>query len=729
MTIAAPSMLHILQAGPGTTLQDGGRHGYLRYGVTPAGPMDRLAFDTANRACDNAPGSTAIEIGLGGLEIRVEENPLSVAVAGGDFAVTLDGKRVPPAVLLWLEPGSVLRIAAGTAGAWCYLAFAGALQVPPMLGSTATHTRSGFGGIEGRALAAGDRLAVSEPRMLAPGVLEAPWLDRPCDVIRVILGPQDDYFAADQIRAFLDGPWSLSARGDRMAYFLEGPRLSHAQGFNIVSDGVAMGSIQVPGDGQPLVLMADRQPTGGYPKIATVIGADLGRLAQGRPGSRFRFQVVSVGEAVAARRAEWAQVEAGVTVTPLIRREFSPGFLLGVDLSGGDAQDATATPAAGKLKAAERLEVLFDDAAFTREGQGASGLLIAHGRVEGRLVYAATREGALTIAAIGAITRMVQRAQAEAAPVVLLFDGFGLKDSDDLAPMLALQTALSGRRAPYLAAVMGPCVGLDALLAARADFLVITEDRGFLALGGPDAVRRVTNEVLTGEEIGGAALHASVTGLAQSAPHDVAALLWLRHLLEMLPDAQAVGCADAIGRREPGLETLVPWEPTAVYDIRSLLERIADAGDFLELLPDHAPNLVTGLARFGGRTAAIVANQPAVMGGVLDAAALAKAARFAARCGRLGMPILSVIDTPGLLPGAEQERAGSLGHAAALALAPAVTLVTRNAMGAAALLMGLGQGTAYRWPSARHAVFGTEIPPGETRAIISAALARSSDRS
>jgi len=739
-------LLRVLQAGPGVTLQDGGRHGYLRYGVTPAGPMDRLAFDTANRALGNAPAATAIEVGLGGLEFTVEDAALSVAIAGGEFVILQDGRRLPPAVLLRLDPGSVVRISAGEQGAWCYVALAGHLLLPPMLGSTATHTRSGFGGIEGRGLKAGDHLTITEPRAPASGVLEAPWLDRPSGVVRVILGPQDDYFATDQVQTFLAGPWLVSSRGDRMAYFLEGPRLSHSQGFNIVSDGVAMGGIQVPGEGQPIVLMADRQPTGGYPKIATVIGADLGRLAQARPGNHIRFQAVSIDEAVAARRAEWERVEAGVPVIPLVRRDFSPAFLLGLDLTDGILRDGSgARPAAGKLTARQRLEILFDGASFALESEGSPGLLLARGWVEGCLVHAAARAGALTLAEVAQLTAMLRRARAETAPVVLLFDGMAMMGEDDLANIVALaelQTAFSALGTPRIAGVMGPCVGSDALLAARADFLVITEDQGFLAVAGPNVVRKVTNEVLTGEEIGGAAVHAGVTGLAQAAAHDVAALLWLRHLLDMLPDSGPAACADDPARMEPGLATLVPWEAGAVYDIRALLSRVADEGDFLELGEGHADNLVTGLARFGGRTAAIVANQPIVMGGVMDAAALAKAARFAARCGGLGIPCVSVIDTPGLLPGSAQERADILGHAAALSLNPTVTLVTRNALGPAALLMGLGQGVALRWPSARIALsasgagsgplpplFGQEIPPAETRARITDALARHSDRS
>jgi 5-oxoprolinase (ATP-hydrolysing) subunit C len=153
----------------------------------------------------------------------------------------------------------------------------------------------------------------------------APWLDRPFDTLRMVLGPQHDYFADDQIATFLAGPWSVSARGDRMAYFLDGPRLTHARGYNIVSDGIAMGAIQVPGDGRPIVLMADRQSTGGYPKIATVIGPDICKLAQARPGTSFRFEAVSIEQAVVACREG----------TALLGTHLSSEFLLGLNLIDG----------------------------------------------------------------------------------------------------------------------------------------------------------------------------------------------------------------------------------------------------------------------------------------------------------------------------------------------------------------------------------------------------------
>jgi biotin-dependent carboxylase-like uncharacterized protein len=206
-----------------------------------------------------------------------------------------------------------------------------------VLGSLATHSRSGLGGIDGRPLAAGDRLPVEGVYMPSetPKMIAAPWLDRSTGVIRVVLGPQDDYFAPDQIAAFLAGSWLVSAKGDRMAYFLDGPVLSHCRGYNIVSDGVAMGAIQVPGDGRPIVLMADRQPTGGYPKIATVIGPDIGRLAQARPGAAIRFKAVSIAEAVTARRSEAELLARPIPFAPMIRTEFSPEFLLGLNLIDG----------------------------------------------------------------------------------------------------------------------------------------------------------------------------------------------------------------------------------------------------------------------------------------------------------------------------------------------------------------------------------------------------------
>ncbi|MGE8129726.1 biotin-dependent carboxyltransferase family protein [Methylobacterium sp. NPDC080182] len=329
--------LVIDSAGPGITLQDGGRHGYLRYGITAAGPMDPLMHAAANRAASNGLDATAIEISTGGVTVSAEDGAVGLALLAPGFRVALDGLPLPDTVALTLEPGQTLVVRAGDAGAWGYLAVAGRLDVAPVLGSAATHTRSGLGGLDGRGLAAGDRLPVAEGRTSdgAPQRLVAPWLARDGREIRVVLGPQDDYFAPDQIEAFLAGPWTVSPRGDRMACFVDGTPLRHAKGHDIVSDGVAMGAIQVPGNGLPIILMADRQSTGGYPKIATVIGPDLGRLAQVRGGASLSFRRVTVAEAVAARRAERDLLREAIPREPVIRTDFASDFLLGLNLVGG----------------------------------------------------------------------------------------------------------------------------------------------------------------------------------------------------------------------------------------------------------------------------------------------------------------------------------------------------------------------------------------------------------
>ncbi|MGU3496166.1 biotin-dependent carboxyltransferase family protein [Xanthobacteraceae bacterium A53D] len=329
--------LRILSAGPGVTLQDAGRHGLLRFGVTGAGPMDPLAFALANRVAQVPEGSAALEISMGGVELEAVEAPVTVALAGGRFRITLDGQSVPAAARLTLEPGVRLAVKAGESGAWCYLAPAGRIDLPPALGSLSTHARSGIGGLEGRALRAGDDLPLAAPQVLPGGTMEvlAPMLERPGEVIRVLPGPQDDYFSDAEMAAFLAGPWTVSMRSDRMAYILDGTPLTHAGGFNIVSDGIAHGGIQVPGEGLPIVLMGDRQPTGGYPKIATVIGADLGRMAQLRPGAVFRFASVSYEAAVAARRAEAEALAGEWTLAPLLRTHLTSEFLLSCRLVDG----------------------------------------------------------------------------------------------------------------------------------------------------------------------------------------------------------------------------------------------------------------------------------------------------------------------------------------------------------------------------------------------------------
>jgi biotin-dependent carboxylase-like uncharacterized protein len=298
--------------------------------------MDARAFAAANLAAGVSMGAAAIEVSLGGTELTADGETIGLAIAGGEFDIRLDGARLPAACALSLEPGARLAIRAGRGGAWCYVAIAGRIDLPPTLGSLATHMRSSMGGLEGRGLRAGDVLPLAAlappPRELQ--ALEAPWLTSGEEKIRAVLGPQADYFSQEAIDEFLSARWRVAQRSDRMAYRLEGVRLSHAKGHDIVSDGVALGAIQVPGDGAPLVLMADRQPTGGYPKIATVIGADIGRLAQMRPGEAFSFSAVSIEQAVAARRALSEAIAAGVRLRA-VGGETSTELLLSANLIGG----------------------------------------------------------------------------------------------------------------------------------------------------------------------------------------------------------------------------------------------------------------------------------------------------------------------------------------------------------------------------------------------------------
>ncbi len=286
----------MLRAGRGETIQDGGRRGFLRFGVPTAGPMDWVAHSTANRVLGNEPGAAAIEASITGIDLMCEMASLRMAYAGGDFVYTCNGIRLPNAAVICLNPGDHVSIKAGSWGAWTYVAIPGGVEVPLVLGSRSTSLSAQFGGLDGRSLARGDVLSPIAPTstVIRTGLevlIAAPWLERSTKRVRLILGPQDDFFDPASIEALFHDTYFLAPRVNRIGYWLNGPKFKHSsKGYNIVSDGIALGAIQVPGSGQAVVLMADRQPTGGYPKIAAVIRADLGRLAQTRPGEELRFE-------------------------------------------------------------------------------------------------------------------------------------------------------------------------------------------------------------------------------------------------------------------------------------------------------------------------------------------------------------------------------------------------------------------------------------------------------
>lgn len=298
-----PAILEVLQPGALTTVQDAGRTGWARYGVPPSGPLDAAAFAAANALVDNPPGAAALEITLTGPTLRVERECL-IAVCGAAFDVWVGTLPVPLWHAVYVRAGRLITFGAQRSGARAYLAISGGIALPPFLGSQATYLPGGFGGLDGRALRAGDRLplGVVAVRDLAqragrvwPVERRPPYTSQP--TLRVILGPQDDYFTAEGLATFLTGAYQLTPEADRMGARLRGPSITHRGPTGIVSDGVVAGSIQVPPDGQPIVMLADHQTTGGYPKIATVIRADLPLLAQCLPGDCVRFMAVNLAEA------------------------------------------------------------------------------------------------------------------------------------------------------------------------------------------------------------------------------------------------------------------------------------------------------------------------------------------------------------------------------------------------------------------------------------------------
>jgi biotin-dependent carboxylase-like uncharacterized protein len=297
--------LEVIEPGLATTIQDLGRHGWQRFGISASGAMDTVALAVANALVGNPANTAALEITLAGPMLACTGGDIRVALAGADFAMTIDGRQVGGHETHDLKAGQLLSIGSARDGARAILAVSGGFQINPMLGSVATHARSLLGGLNGGPLRKGDLLPLATPGLpTGPHLMLSPaHRIRAAGPIRVLLGPQDDAFGAAGIGTFLTSEYAVTALSDRMGCRLDGPRVAHAGAVGIVSDGVVFGSIQIPGNGQPIILLADRQTTGGYPKIATVISADFPRLAQLRPGERIRFQAIEEDAAIALARA------------------------------------------------------------------------------------------------------------------------------------------------------------------------------------------------------------------------------------------------------------------------------------------------------------------------------------------------------------------------------------------------------------------------------------------
>jgi biotin-dependent carboxylase-like uncharacterized protein len=302
--MTATAVLHVQRAGPLVTIQDAGRPGLMRFGVPRSGPMDRFGHAAANVVLGRPAESTTVEVSLGGLALLCTSGSVTVAVCGGGFNVRHNGEARSAWTVCPLHPGDTFRVEAGPSGSWCYLAFAGDLVANRWLNSTSTHGRAGLGG---GPIQTGSDLVIENAIIddardgpVSPVVPEV-------SPVRVVLGPQLECFRPEAVTTLLNHPFILTTAYDRMGVRLQGPELALDNALAIPSSPIVRGSLQVAGDGVPTLLFADHQTTGGYPKVATVIAADVDRAAQLRAGDTIRFEAIDAGAAVAAARASATQ--------------------------------------------------------------------------------------------------------------------------------------------------------------------------------------------------------------------------------------------------------------------------------------------------------------------------------------------------------------------------------------------------------------------------------------
>jgi len=291
----------VIQPGAFTTVQDLGRYGYQKYGVSISGAMDRFALRVANLLAGNDEGEAAVEATIIGPRLK-SRGKIRVAITGADLSPEIDGKPAALWRILNVPEGSLLSFGGAKSGCRAYLAVSGGIDFPLVMGSRSIHTRSNLGG-NGRALAKGDIIDCRDPgnRIQESGTCQLPedlvpvygrqWK------VRVVLGPQNDYFTRKGIETFLNSEYEITSQADRMGYRLRGPKIEHKNGPDILTDATPPGSIQVPGDGMPIILLADGQTTGGYSKVAAVVSVDQDLLAQARPGDKVRFQRITIMEA------------------------------------------------------------------------------------------------------------------------------------------------------------------------------------------------------------------------------------------------------------------------------------------------------------------------------------------------------------------------------------------------------------------------------------------------
>lgn len=296
--------LTILSPGPLSTIQDEGRFGAMGKGFSPGGAMDPDSMRLANLLVGNAPGVGVIEMTILGITARFDCDSV-IALTGADMAARLNGNPIDRFRAIAVHPGDTLSMKAAQQGMRGYLAVAGGFDLPIVMGSVSTNLKCALGGFRGRKLQAGDELPLNQsmsPELIGARRLAAPEGYPESITLRVLLGPQDDAFTERGIDTFLNSVYTVTDKADRMGIRLAGEKIESRHGVDIISDGIANGSVQIPASGTPIIMMADRQTTGGYAKIATVISADLSRAAQARPGTKILFELVTEQQAIHLRR-------------------------------------------------------------------------------------------------------------------------------------------------------------------------------------------------------------------------------------------------------------------------------------------------------------------------------------------------------------------------------------------------------------------------------------------
>ncbi|HEY75127.1 MAG TPA: acyl-CoA carboxylase subunit beta [Thermoflexia bacterium] len=416
---------------------------------------------------------------------------------------------------------------------------------------------------------------------------------------------------------------------------------------------------------------------------------------------------------------------------------------------GGGPERIEKQHARGKMTARERLDALLDPGTFVeldafathratefgmeRKRPLGDGVVTGWGEIDGRLVYVFAQDFTVLGGSVGEahgrkICKVLDLALQNGAPVIGLNDSGGARIQEGVDALAAYgevfyRNVLASGVVPQISVIMGPCAGGAVYSPALTDFVVMVEGTARMFITGPDVVRAVTHEEVTSEDLGGAEVHHTTSGVAHfTAADDMEALALVRSLLSYLPSNNAedppyIPPTDPPGRTDPDLDHLVPEDPKQGYDMREVIHRVVDEGSFLEVQKGFAPNLIVGFARLGGSVVGIVAQQPAVLAGVLDINASDKGTRFIRFCDCFNIPIITFVDTPGFLPGVAQEHNGIIRHGAKMiyayaeAIVPKISVITRKAYGGAYIVMSskhLRSDICLAWPDAEIAVMGPE---------------------